>query len=390
MLRGFRLMALSMVVGACSAACSGEISDSGEDYARQGAELVEACPVFTDTNSAHVSAGRAFARTTRFFIFTTTTYYANGTNENLGTSSSTRTTLYQVGANRYSRSQSNCPSDTGGTGGAGGVSGGAGGVSGAAGMSGMGGSAGTGGSTGGGCGLAAPSAGAKQISVNGATRSYVLYVPSGYDPNRAYSVVLAFHGLGGSGALAQRYFGIQQAVGSGAIVIYPDGLVRNGSSSWGLYGADATTDLAFFDALVANVRASMCVDAARIFVTGHSYGGYFSNTLGCARGNVIRGIAPVAGGGPYLSCDGGQVAAWLEASTDDPVVAYSNGVSSRDRWLAANHCASTTRAVGPSSCVEYDGCDAGHPVRWCSETSQGHNWPSYAGSAIWSFFSGLP
>lgn len=257
-------------------------------------------------------------------------------------------------------------------------------------MAGVGGGAGgMGGSSSDGCGLAAPSAGSKQITVNGTVRSYELYVPPSYDSRRAYPVVFAFHGLGGNGRLAQSYFRIQQASASNAIVIYPDGLVRNGSSSWGLFGADANTDFAFFDALVANVKATMCVNDARLFVTGHSYGGYFSNTLGCARGNVIRAIAPVAGGGPYVACDSGKVAVWIEASTDDAVVAYSNGVSSRDFWLSANHCAATTRAVGPSSCVEYDGCDAGHPVRWCSETSQGHNWPSYAGSAIWSFFSTL-
>jgi poly(3-hydroxybutyrate) depolymerase len=387
---GFRSVLVALIAAVAMTACTATIAENEAAASQQGAALAsDPCPVFTATNAAHVSAGRATTQTRRIFIFTVTTYLALGTNESLGTSGSTTTTLYRIAPGRISRSASNCPD--GGTAGSGG-SGGSGGAAGSA-AGGTGGvSAGSGGSGGGGgpgCGLAPPSAGAKQIAVNGATRSYELWLPAGYDRNRAYPLVLAFHGAGGNGRTAQAYFGVQQAAGSNAIVVYPDGLSRNGTTSWGLFGADATTDFAFFDALVASLRGSLCIDGERIFATGHSYGGYFSNTLGCARGNALRAIAPVAGGGPYVSCDGGQVAAWLEASTDDPVVAYSNGQTSRDRWLSANHCASTTHAVGPSACVEYDGCDPGYPVRWCSETSLGHGWPSYAGQAIWSFFSGL-
>jgi polyhydroxybutyrate depolymerase len=390
---GFRSgMVAGMIAGMIAmamAACTAAIEENEASSSQQSSALAsDPCPVFTATNAAHVSAGRATTSTRRIFIFTVTTYLALGTNESLGTSGTTSTTLYQIAAGRFSRSASNCPG--GGTAGAGGSAGSAGASGSAAGTGGVSAGSGAAGDSGGlGCGLTPPSAGPKQITVNGATRSYELWLPAGYDRNRAYPLVLAFHGAGGNGRTAQAYFGVQQAAGSNAIVVYPDGLSRNGSTSWGLYGADATTDFAFFDALVASLRASLCIDGARIFATGHSYGGYFSNTLGCARGNALRAIAPVAGGGPYVSCDGGQVAVWLEASTDDPVVAYSNGVTSRDRWLSANHCGSTTHTVGPSTCVEYDGCDAGHPVRWCSETSLGHGWPSYAGQAIWSFFSGL-
>jgi polyhydroxybutyrate depolymerase len=373
------------------AACSAAIEDAADEPAQQGAELGTAtCPAFVATNSAHVSAGRATASTRRSFFFTVTTYLALGTNESLGTSGSTQTTLYQIGPASYSKSSSNCPgAGTAGVGGGTGGTSGSGGTTGTGGVTGSGGTGGSGSSAGAGCGKTPPSAGARSITVNGTARTFELWLPPSYDRNRAYPLVFAFHGAGGNGRLAQSYFGIQQAAGSNAIVVYPDGLSRNGSTSWGVYGSDATTDFAFVDAMASTLRDSLCVDANRIFATGHSYGGYFSNALGCARGKLLRAIAPVAGGGPYVTCDGGQVAAWLEASTDDPVVAYSNGVSSRDHWLSANHCGSTSHAVGPSTCVEYDGCDAGNPVRWCSESTLGHNWPSYAGQAIWSFFAGL-
>jgi poly(3-hydroxybutyrate) depolymerase len=216
-----------------------------------------------------------------------------------------------------------------------------------------------------------------------------LYVPSGYDRTRAYPLVLAFHGMGSSGSQAQLYFGVQQASANQAVIVYPNAAVRNNVTQWGLYGTAATEDLQFVDAVLAEVKSTLCIDGNRIFATGHSSGGYFSNTVGCARGNALRAIAPVAGGGPYVTCDGGQVAAWLYAAQDDQTVSYTNGQQSRDKWLAANHCSSTTQAVGPGACVAYQGCDTGYPVRWCLEATGGHNWPSYGGSAIWSFFAGL-
>jgi poly(3-hydroxybutyrate) depolymerase len=333
-----------------------------------------------------VTAARAYARTSTFWIWRTTTYYALGTDQSLGTSGSTQTTLYEIAVGRYSRDASACPGSTPMAG-----------TSGTAGSGGSAAGAGTGGSAGGaspggtaGCGLAPPSAGSgKTVSVNGVNRSYVLWLPSGYDRNRAHSLVLAFHGAGSSGSQAQLYFGVQQASSGQAIVVYPDAITRSGTRQWGYSGASAAEDIAFVDALLAQLRATLCIDTTRIFATGHSSGGFFSNNLGCARGNVLRAIAPVAGGGPYVSCDGGPVAAWVMAASNDAIVPSSSGQSSRDHWLRANHCGTTSQPVGPGACVAYQGCDDGHPVRWCLEATGGHNWPSYGGAAIWSFFSGL-
>jgi poly(3-hydroxybutyrate) depolymerase len=377
-------------------ACVAQIEDASDAPdsldGLEAALATDPCPSFTSSNSAHVTAGRAYTRTTTFFLIRRTTYFARGTDENLGTSGTTQTTLFQIAPSVFSRDSSKCPAPpmagTGGSGGTGGTGGSAGtGTGGSA-----GGSAGSGGTAMGsaGCGLTPPSSGSgKSITVNGVARSYVLAVPSGYDRNRAYPLVLAFHGAGSSGAQAQQYFGVQQASAGQAILVYPDAITRSGTRQWGYSGTGATEDLGFVDALLGQLRATLCIDDARIFATGHSSGGFFSNNLGCARGNVLRAIAPVAGGGPFVSCDGGQVAAWLMAASNDTVVPPSSGQSSRDTWLRANHCGTTTQAVGPGACVAYQGCDTGYPVHWCLEATGGHNWPSYGGTAIWSFFSSL-
>jgi poly(3-hydroxybutyrate) depolymerase len=371
-----------------SAACAAEVDEDDSSLELSHAiESLDGCPSHSATNSVHVQAGRAYSASRYVYFRRVTTYYARGTNESLGTSATTNQLLYEIGAASFSLSASRCPvanpppsADAAATPTPGNADGGTAVVD--ARVPAADGSTPNGSS---GCGVAPPGSGAgKTLVVDGTTRSYVLSLPSGYDRTRAYPLIFAFHGLGGSGSQAQLYFGLAQASQGQAILVYPD--AAGSSRAWGVTGASATLDIAFFDALLRTLSSSLCVDQSKVFAAGHSMGGYFSNTLGCARGNTLRAIAPVAGGGPYVSCDNGKVAAWLMAASNDTVVSPSAGQASRDHWLRANGCSATTRPVGPSSCVAYDGCDAAHPVQWCLESTGGHNWPSYGGQAIWSFF----
>ena len=229
--------------------------------------------------------------------------------------------------------------------------------------------------------------------IEGVGRKDTVVVPPDYDMAVAHPVVFAWHGRGGDGETARLYFKIEEASAGAATLVSPDGLPladMENQTGWDL--TEDGVDVAFFDAMLADVSATLCVDSARVFSAGHSFGGFMSNTLGCFRGGVVRGIAPVAGGGPFGSCTG-QVAAWLAHGTVDEVVMYALGEGSRDHWLVANGCdAGMSEAVEPAPCVAYAGCDAGFPVHWCSHDDpafSGHTWPAWAGPGIWAFFAGL-
>ncbi|MCY1007192.1 hypothetical protein OV079_16840 [Nannocystis pusilla] len=244
------------------------------------------------------------------------------------------------------------------------------------------------------CGQPPPFTGvmAQKIEAAGIERDYDLVIPADYDPDHAYPLVFAWHGRGGNGELARLYFKVEEAAAGQAIFIYPDGLPladMDNQTGWDL--DPANEDVALFDAILADVGARLCIDAGRVFSTGHSFGGYMSNTLGCARGGIVRAIAPVAGGGPFSACTG-QVAAWLAHGTGDTTVPLSQGEGARDHWLSANSCGDTTAAVDPAPCVAYDDCESGFPVHWCQHDEPdlgGHGWPAWAGPAIWSFFAAL-
>jgi polyhydroxybutyrate depolymerase len=127
-----------------------------------------------------------------------------------------------------------------------------------------------------------------------------------------------------------------------------------------------------------------------VFAGGLSSGGFFSNTLGCQRGDVLRGIAPVSAGPRDMNNCKGNVAAWIADGKNDELVSPRQGMSARDFWLNRNGCStSNPRVIGDATnCVAYDGCKAGFPVQWCLHDG-GHFWPRSANLGLWTFFSKL-
>jgi polyhydroxybutyrate depolymerase len=208
--------------------------------------------------------------------------------------------------------------------------------------------------------------------------------------------VFAWHGLGGTaertatGTFSGGYYGLESRAGGTAILVTGQGLETSNSVGTGPgWDNSGGRDVAFTSAMIEWLRANYCIDDARIFSVGMSYGGIMSNTVGCELGDVFRAIAPMAGMGPMTfggaTCVG-QVAACIAHGNADTVVDFSSGQASRDYWAGANHGAATTTPAGSNGCVAYEGCDAGYPVLWC-EFDGGHTVPSFSGDEIWAFFS---
>ena len=252
-----------------------------------------------------------------------------------------------------------------------------------------------------GCGLTTTQSGTFTLDMGGTMRSFILKVPTNYNPNTPYRLIFAWHPGGGTaqGVASGNYYGMDTTANANgrAIFIAAQGVdvPINGMPSRGWPNTDGQ-DVALTRAMIAWAKDNLCIDSSRIFATGFSYGGMFSNTLGCEMPDVFRAVAPMAGvlcGNSSTNCSSTattcmqhNVAAWVAHGASDTVVATSLGVRARDRLLALNHCTMTSAATTPSPCVAYSGCDSGYPVHWC-EFDGGHQTPSFAGSAIWSFFS---
>lgn len=240
-----------------------------------------------------------------------------------------------------------------------------------------------------GCG--APfNSGVKVVSTTaaGLARTYLLSVPDGYDAKTPYPLVFGWHGRLGNGAQFRSYSGVEVASAKKAVFVYPDGLpITAVPTDTGWVLAEGGRDVAFFDALLREQLTRLCIDQRRVYAFGHSYGAYLSNVLGCRRREDLTAIAAFAGGPPAGTCDG-PIPAWIAHASDDTVVLITEGQATRDKWADLAGCELTkSSAVSPSPCVTFAGCKADAPLHWCNPAFGNHNWPTFAGEGIWSFFA---
>jgi polyhydroxybutyrate depolymerase len=148
---------------------------------------------------------------------------------------------------------------------------------------------------------AAPEPARVELTVGDAKREALVYPPA--DATQPAPVVFVFHGHGGTMRHAARTITIP-AHWPAAVVVYPQGLNTPGrltdpdgkKSGWQAgTGDQGDRDLAFFDALMARVKADFKVDSKRVYATGHSNGGAFVYALWAGRPDVLAAVAPSAG-----------------------------------------------------------------------------------------------
>jgi poly(3-hydroxybutyrate) depolymerase len=217
-------------------------------------------------------------------------------------------------------------------------------------------------------------------------REYIIKLPVGYDPKHPYPLILAFHGrmydaqsvADGGPPGSGPYYGIESQANGRAIFVAPQAL----TTSW---TNQAGRDVAYVNAMLARFKAELCVDGSRIFSTGFSMGAIMTIDLACTAGNVFRAIAPMSGS-LQGACAGDQrMPYWSSHGTNDTTIPLTSGAMARDEFVRRNHCGTQTAAGAPAGCVDYQGCDAGYPVTWCTFTGI-HQPAPFAGTAIWTFF----
>ena len=134
-----------------------------------------------------------------------------------------------------------------------------------------------------GCGTVSPS---DCLPCTSNDRPYYVDMPDDYDPNRPYPVVFKYHPLGGSAQGARNmYLGNDDFE---AIYVSQDGS-DNGFPNAGGADEQMTRDI------MADIEARLCVDRARYFATGFSYGGSMSYTAACNMSDKFRAVASMAG-----------------------------------------------------------------------------------------------
>jgi polyhydroxybutyrate depolymerase len=222
-------------------------------------------------------------------------------------------------------------------------------------------------------------------------RPYALKTPTGYRPSTPAPLVIVLHGYGSDGLNQAQYFGfLAGADKHGYLLAYPDGLIDvAGKRFWNatdaccnFYG-NAVDDVAYLGAVVDDVVARYNVDPKRVYVAGHSNGGFMAHRLGCDRGDRFAAVVSLAGAvwQDASRCSALSLVNVLQVHGDaDQTIlytgasAYPSAPQTVATWAEKNGCRGLLEAAGADKDLDtgirgaetetasYEGCPPGGSV----------------------------
>src|SRR5262249_48113092 len=140
---------------------------------------------------------------------------------------------------------------------------------------------------------------AYRSKVDSTLQPYRIYVPTAYDGSRPYPLIIALHGMGGDeNSIFDQYANgafKAEAEKRGYIVACPKG--REPAS---MYAGAAEQDV--LDVMI-EVEPAYKIDLDRIYMTGHSMGGFGTWSIAIDHPELFAAIAPISGGGDPKKMD---------------------------------------------------------------------------------------
>lgn len=254
-----------------------------------------------------------------------------------------------------------------------------------------------------------------------AARPYLSAAPA-VDRKQPLPLLILLHGYGASGQLQDAYWGLNQLVNDvGILYAYPDGTRDTaGNRFWNAtdaccnFNGSNVDDVDYIEAIIDDMSRRYRVDRKRIYVVGHSNGGFMSYRLACDLAPRIAAIASLAGHNwlDPARCQPREPVAVLQIhGTADATVPYNGGTPQNGiggtpsapndvaGWATRNGCTTLAQATttldvdnvlaGTETTVDrWQGCRGGAAELW-TIAGGSHvpalvaNWPTL----LWSFLS---
>jgi polyhydroxybutyrate depolymerase len=201
-----------------------------------------------------------------------------------------------------------------------------------------------------------------ELESGGLTRSYLVYVPDGFDASSPAPLVLTFHGFAGWPAQQMQNSNWRQVADeNGFLVVYPSGtgLPLRWRIGQDFNNAnDEIDDLQFISDLLDELSDQYCLDLNRIYANGLSNGGGMTYLLACDMADRFAAVGTVSGA--YIEPEDGcqpsrPIPLITFHGTDDPIVPYE-GLTSRSfnfphiadwvsDWAARDGCDATPESL---------------------------------------------
>ncbi len=232
------------------------------------------------------------------------------------------------------------------------------------------------------------------IPIGGKDRSYILSIPPGYTISKPMWLIVAIHGRTNSNTTVRGYMWLEWGRWGSQndyIVAYPAGI----DAGWGSRSWSSEENVTFFDMIVRDIWDNYCIDRSQVFVAAHSLGAWFASKLACVRGDTIRGMGIVGGGGWTSSCNPTPTASLIFQNANDQLSSPASARATEKMMRDANTCGAKTESVtiGSLTCQKWQDCTTGNPVIWCewygTYGNDPHSWPNEWWLSILDFFRGL-
>jgi polyhydroxybutyrate depolymerase len=263
-----------------------------------------------------------------------------------------------------------------------------------------------------GCGkhpLIRPGTSANALLLSGRTlRTYRLHLPIAYNAHRAYPLVLSFHGHGQTAFIQELQTHLSALADHDKfVVVYPQGTVgADGHTGWntGPPNYPHVNDVAFVADLLNHIESTICINPERVYASGFSNGGGFTNVLACEMSSRFAAFAIVSGGmHPVIGgCHPARAVPLLEIyGTGDRVVPYTgnprnDGEPPISQWLTdwarLDSCTGRpTMTLQERGILEetWHSCKSNSEIVSYQIVGGKHDWPAKgldASTIIWDFF----
>lgn len=167
-------------------------------------------------------------------------------------------------------------------------------------------------------------------------RSYLIWVPRGYNASRPTPVMVGYSAYQDSTENFRNYSRLRESnVGRDAIIVYPRAI----GTSWEGSATSATRpgeDIRFVRAMINDVQRYYNIDLRRIYATGMSTGGGMAAVSACHMADLFAGVAGVSGAYYWpvnSNCQNIPVAFLAYHGTNDTLTNYHGGVRRGTRYL---------------------------------------------------------
>jgi len=182
-------------------------------------------------------------------------------------------------------------------------------------------------------------------------------IPTDYDPTVSHPLLMVLHGFGPfTGRIQAGFLGILNVVDEKhLVVLLPDGtLNEDGNRFWNATEAccdpsDTVDDVGYLSGLIEEAKQTYNIDPNRVYLMGHSNGGFMSLRMACEASELITAIVSLAGSTfeDPADCQPATVPVSVLAvhGTADETIAYEGvdgrfpgAVETAERFASAGGC----------------------------------------------------